>query len=291
MKQLKLNLGGILFLTAMLLTVNAGATNYYFSSSSGDDNRSSTQAQNSATPWKTISKLNSIFSTLKGGDIVYFKRGDVFYGSITVSKSGSSGLPIKFDAYGTGNKPIITGFTAIGSWTSIGSGRYQSVLSGGLSSLNIVAINGIFQPIGRYPKKTATNGGYLTVSSFSGNTSVSSSQLSGLPGFTGGQVVIRKNHWIIDKGTVTSQSSSSVSYSGGGYSASNGFGFFFQNHINACTTTGDWAYDPSTKKVTIYYGSSAPPANAVQAATIDALVTLSSRSYISFNNLAFVGSN
>jgi hypothetical protein len=32
-------------------------------------------------------------------------------------------------------------------------------------------------------------------------------------------------------------------------------------------------------------------ANAVQAATIDALVTLSSRSYISFNNLAFVGSN
>jgi hypothetical protein len=291
MKQLKLNLGGILLLTAILLTVNAGATNYYFSSSSGDDNRSSAQAQSSTTPWKTISKLNSIFSILKGGDVVYFKRGDVFYGSITVSKSGSSGLPIKFDAYGTGNKPIITGFTAIGSWTSIGSGRYQSVLSGGLSSLNVVAISGTFQPIGRYPKKTATNGGYLTISSFSGNTSVSSSQLSGLPSFTGGQVVIRKNHWIIDKGTVTSQSSSSVSYSGGGYTASNGFGFFFQNHINACTTTGDWAYDPSTKKVTIYYGSSAPPANAVQAATVDALVTLTSRTYVSFNNLAFVGSN
>ena len=48
---------------------------------------------------------------------------------------------------------------------------------------------------------------------------------------------------------------------------------------------------PLRKKLTIYYGSSAPPANAVQAATIDALVTLSSRSYISFNNLSFVGSN
>src|SRR4029078_6284111 len=101
MKKLKLNPGGILFLTAILLTVNASATNYYFSSSSGDDNRSSSQAQNSATPWKTISKLNSIFSTLNGGDVIYFKRGDVFYGGITVSKSGSSTSSlIKFDAYG-----------------------------------------------------------------------------------------------------------------------------------------------------------------------------------------------
>jgi len=292
MKRLKLKLGSIQFLTVILLTVNADATNYYFSSSSGDDNRSSSQAQSSSTPWKTISKLNSIFSSLNAGDVVYFKRGDVFYGSITATKSGSSGAPIKFDAYGTGNKPIITGFTSIGSWTSIGSGRYQAVLSSGLATLNVVAINGIFQPIGRYPKKTASNGGYLTYTSYSGNTSISSSQLSGLPSFTGGgQVVIRKNHWIIDKGTVTNQSSSSVSYSGGGYSASSGFGFFFQNHINACTNTGDWAYDPNTKKITIYYGSSAPPANAVQAATIDALVILSSRSNISFNNLAFVGSN
>jgi parallel beta-helix repeat protein len=292
MKKLKLNLGGIQFLTAILVTVNASATNYYFSSSSGDDNRTSAQAQSSATPWKTISKLNSIFSTLlKGGDIIYFKRGDVFYGSIIPAKSGSAGLPITFDAYGTGNKPIITGFTSIGSWTSIGGGRYQAVLSSGLATLNAVNINGNFQPIGRYPKKTASNQGYLTVNSFVGNTSISSSGLSGLPSFVGGQVVIRKVHWILDKGTVTGQSSSSVSYSGGGYNASNGFGFFFQNHINACTSTGDWCYNPSTKQITIYYGSTAPPAYAVQAATIDILVNINSKSYLTFNNLSFVGSN
>ena len=291
MKKLKLNPGGILFLTAILLTVNASATNYYFSSSSGDDNRSSAQAQSSATPWKTLSKLNSIFSILKGGDIVYFKRGDVFYGSITPSTSGSSGLPITFDAYGTGNKPIITGFTAIGSWTSIGSGRFQAVLSSGLSTLNVVTINGNFQPIGRYPKQTAANGGYLTVSSFSGNTTISSAQLSGLPSFQGGQVVIRKVHWIIDKGTVTGQGSSYVTYSGGGYNASNGYGFFFQNHINACTSAGDWCYDGATKKITVYYGSTAPPAYAVQAATIDILVNINTRSYLTFNNLVFTGSN
>src|SRR5215467_8623792 len=120
MKRLKLNLVGIQLLTAIFVTVNAGATNYYFSSSSGDDSRTSSEAQNSATPWQTIGKLNSIFSTLQPGDIIYFKRGDVFYGSIIPNKSGSSGLPITFDAYGTGSKPIITGFTSIGSWTSIG---------------------------------------------------------------------------------------------------------------------------------------------------------------------------
>src|SRR5215475_8317772 len=101
MKRLKLNLVGIQLLTAIFVTVNAGATNYYFSSSSGDDNRTSAQAQSSTTPWKTISKLNAIFSTLKPGDKIFFKRGDVFYGSIIPNKSGSSGLPITFDAYGT----------------------------------------------------------------------------------------------------------------------------------------------------------------------------------------------
>jgi hypothetical protein len=50
--------------------------------------------------------------------------------------------------------------------------------------LNVVTINGNFQPIGRYPKQTAANGGYLTVSSFSGNTTISSAQLSGSTEFS-----------------------------------------------------------------------------------------------------------
>src|ERR1700749_3714888 len=116
----------LLWAKLALLPGNASATTYYFSSSDGDDSRTSAQAQNSSTPWKTIDKLNSFFSSLQPGDVVLFKRGDVFYGSISIKKSGSAGSPIIFDAYGSGVKPIITGFTDVTSWSNIGGNLWMS---------------------------------------------------------------------------------------------------------------------------------------------------------------------
>src|SRR4051812_38093230 len=95
----------------------ANAAKYYFSSGSGNDSRSNSEAQNPNTPWKTLSKLNSIFSSLRPGDAVYLKRGETFYGSINVNASGSSGAPITIGAYGTGNRPIITSLITLGGWS------------------------------------------------------------------------------------------------------------------------------------------------------------------------------
>ena len=74
------------------------ATDYYFSDQSGDDSRSAAAAQNPSTPWKSIDKLNTIFSTLNPGDAVYFKRGEKYYGTLHIDKSGISGNPIKIGA-------------------------------------------------------------------------------------------------------------------------------------------------------------------------------------------------
>src|SRR5688500_11841989 len=98
----------LLQLTLVILFASTTkATNYYFSAVSGDDSRTSTQAKNPSTPWKTLSKLNSFFPSLQPGDSVLLKRGETFYGSITVTKSGTISLPIIISDYGTGNKPII----------------------------------------------------------------------------------------------------------------------------------------------------------------------------------------
>jgi hypothetical protein len=91
----------------------AKAATYYFSTSQGDDSRTMQQAQNSGTPWKTIAKLNAIFSSLNAGDVVMFNRGEIFEGTIIATKSGVAGNPIVFSAYGTGAKPVISGFVQL----------------------------------------------------------------------------------------------------------------------------------------------------------------------------------
>src|ERR1017187_7532061 len=93
----------------LALSFTANATTYYISASGNDANNGTS----TTTSWKTLSKLNSMFSSLKAGDNVLLNRGDVFYGNIIVKKSGTSGLPITIGAYGTGAKPIISGFTTV----------------------------------------------------------------------------------------------------------------------------------------------------------------------------------
>ncbi len=276
------------------LTTTTGKT-YYFSSTSGDDSRSSTQAQNPSTPWKTLAKLNSFFSSLQPGDLVVFKRGDIFPGNINITKSGSSGYPISFSAYGSGPRPVITGFSTVTSWLSTGNGLYTATVSAGLSTLNMVTRNGAFQAMGKYPKG---NSGYFTVNSVNGASSISSSGISGIPNFVGGEVVWRAKHWVLWRGTVTAQSSNTVSFTafpstlGGSVEAAQAnYGFFFQNSPNACTSMGEWAYNSSSHKITMYFGSAGPGNSIVQVSSIENLVTLTNRSYITFDNIALTGAN
>ena len=195
---LKLTLLVILLL--LFIQVNAG-NNYYFSSTTGDDTRTAEQAKNPLTPWKSISKLNSFFSSLLAGDSVLFKRGEIYTGTITPSKSGTSSSAIIIGAYGTGAKPIISGFTTVSSWVNEGNGIYSKSITVS-SPPNIVAIDGFNKPLGRFPKST-----YLTIDSHSGNTSITDAATnSATANWTGAEVVIRKAHWIWDRLTITSHS-------------------------------------------------------------------------------------
>ena len=113
----------------------ASATDYYVSSTGND----SANGLSSSTPWKTISKVNSEFSRLNPGDKILFRRGDVFYGTITISRSGTAGSPITISSYGTGALPRISGFTTITGWTSVGGGIYSKTVSS--ESISVVAFS------------------------------------------------------------------------------------------------------------------------------------------------------
>ena len=281
----------LLYGLLLLISIRATATNYYFSSSDGGDARTASQAQNPSTPWKSLAKLNSFFANLQAGDSVLFKRGDTFYGSLTIGKSGSLGAPIVLGAYGSGSKPVLSGFTTVSGWTSFGSGIYESnaVFA---QAPNVVTVNNALTAMGRYPNKNASNGGYLPVSSFTSN-SVTSSSLTSSPNWTGGEVVIRINRSVIDRNPITSHSGSTVAYtSPTGYAIeSNGYGFFIQNHIGTLDQAGEWYFNPSTKKLYVYFGVNGPTGYKVNAASVNTLVSASAKSALVFDNLRFEGAN
>ncbi len=77
----------------------------FYVSNSGSDSRTLAQAQNSETPWATLSKVQSSMSSFTSGDSILFKRGDAFSGILSVqSKTG-----MFFGAYGNGNRPLFWG--------------------------------------------------------------------------------------------------------------------------------------------------------------------------------------
>src|ERR1017187_7478016 len=80
------------------------ATTYYVANAGSDSNNGTS----TGTPWQTISKVNG--STFSAGDSILFNKGDKWREQIAPPSSGSAGSVITFGAYGSGAKPIISGF-------------------------------------------------------------------------------------------------------------------------------------------------------------------------------------
>jgi hypothetical protein len=279
------------------LSLVACATNYYFSNAGSDQN--SGTSKNS--PYKTITKLNSLY--LLPGDSVFFREGDTFLGTIKLSSSGGSRKSIYFGSYDNGgHKPIISGFTTVSSWKSIGNGLFSAQI-GSLSSCNMVTLDNSFQPMGKFPRG---NKGYFNISKVNTGTNTITSntttknnpaKFASAPNAVGGEICWRPFHWVLWRGTITAQTGSTITYkpfastSGGGTeNPQAGYGFFIQNSPSVCTQLGDWAYDGSTNTLTMFFGSSVD-SHSVEVATSDIVIDLQGRSNITFENLSLEGAN
>ncbi len=273
----------------------ARASNYYFSSTLGNDDRPPRQAQNPSTPWKTLSKLNAYFSSLEPGDQVLLKRGDIFYGSIVVSSSGTASAPIVIGAYGSGNKPVITSLVTLSGWSANDTykGVYGSTpVSSVGSNVNMVLLNGQVQPLGRYPNSDAANNGYLIFESHLGTASITDNELSSPINWTGAELVLRSKRWVLDRDLITSQSGNTIFYNASSkYEPHDKYGYFIQNDIKTLDHRGEWYYNPSSKQLSVFLGKNNPSAYTIQASAIDNLISSSDNSYIIFDNLQIKGAN
>ncbi|HET6252737.1 MAG TPA: right-handed parallel beta-helix repeat-containing protein [Puia sp.] len=267
--------------------IPAFGNTYYFSANSGDDTRSPAQAQQASTPWKTLAKLNQIFPQLQPGDSVLLKRGEAYYGSIVAGASGADGRPIVIAAYGQGYEPIISGFSRLTGWKAGGAnGVWQAPCQGCGVRVNMVTVANVAQPMGRYP-----NGGYLTIQSHSGNNSITDNSLPGSTDWTGAEVVIRKNRFIIDRSAILSQQGGTLTYKGGSYyQPTDHFGYFIQNDIRTLDQPGEWYYDPKAHTMNIFYGGGPVPPD-VMASSVETLLTIQGKQNLVLTGLTFTGSN
>ena len=269
----------ILSLILIFIYLNVQATNYYFSQSTGDDTRTAAQAQNPATPWKSLTKFNSYFSSFASGDSALFQRGDVFYGSVTATKSN-----VYVGAYGTGNAPIWTGLSLVSAWDAPVSNIYTSTAAAStLSTCQILVVNNANTAAGREPET-----GYWTIATTNGSTTITDGNISTsiVSANNGSQAVIRELMYEINRRTITNVSGTTITFSAG--NPATGWGFFLQNDVKLCDNQNEWAYDTSTKKLSIY-STSLP--TSVYIPTIETGFDLQGYSNIKIEGINFRGYN
>ncbi len=276
-------LKNIFILIFLLFSTIASATNYYVSSVGSD----AANGLSESTPWKSIAKVNTVFSLFNPGDKILFRRGDTFNGTIMITKSGLAGSPITIGAYGTGEDPVVTGLVTLGSWTNEGNGIYSTSLSG-VSRLEIVIVDGKQYWMGQYP-----NTGNLTYESFNSNLSITDNSLPATPNWTGAELFFRKNYYTTARASITSHSGQTLFYSeipaASTSSLKNDFGYIIQNDIRTLKDFGDWCFKNS--KLYMFFGFDNPANHNVKAATVDDLVYLSGRNYITIENIHLSGCN
>jgi hypothetical protein len=87
---------------SLFTIAHANADTYYVSAVGSDTNNGTS----TATPWKTLAKVNSI--VFQPGDIISLRSGDTFVGSLDLKGSGDDTDAIYLSNYGAGSLPIIS---------------------------------------------------------------------------------------------------------------------------------------------------------------------------------------
>ncbi|WP_158859051.1 right-handed parallel beta-helix repeat-containing protein [Lunatibacter salilacus] len=263
------------------------SANYYVSSSDGNDENTQQQATQTQTPWKSLAKINSYFGSLKPGDSVLLKRGDVFEGSLVLSSSGTNQSKIVVSSYGEGHSPVISGWKKIKKWTKHEKpGIWSSELDRN-TLLNLVSIENKIKEKGRYPNNAFVN------------YNVNENGLIELPShinpkaWESATFVIRKNQWIIDKVSPLEYRADGIRLENNmRYPPKSGYGLFIQDHINTLDEDGEWYFDDKTSNFYIFLAEGQPGSKDIKIGSQENLLTNQGGvQHVKIQNLCFSGAN
>jgi len=261
-----------------LLILKPATTAYYVSSSGDDanDGRSTDQA------WETLTKVNA--TSFSGGESILFNKGDEFEGTITISDSGTNGLPITYGSYGTGSKPKIYGSEEITGWSVHSGNIYKATFGTAITQLFIDDIR--IRPA-RYPNPGEALHAITTVNS---THQFVSTDLDGGIDYTNARLHIKTNVWRIDYRNVTTSSSQTLTIDGdelpyGGLEV--GEEFFLVDNLAFLDQAGEWYSDGTTVYLWTPNGDT-PDNYIIRGSTIDDGLTIENEDYVTIENLVIL---
>lgn len=270
-----------LTLVGLVVTYSAvtAQTTYYVASTGSDTN----DGRSIDKPLQSLSKVNSL--SLQAGDVVLFRRGDTFQGSLLIRQSGTANKPIRYDAYGSGTKPLLTGSVPVRNWVSLGNNRWQASCAECGNRVTNVFRNGFAQPLGRFPNADAPNRGSLTIQATVGSGQLTSQETL-TTDWTGAEVVLKPTYWIIDRAVVTRQTSNTLTLNNPSmYTLTPGWGYFIQNHPQTLDQRGEWYYEPTRHTLQLYLDQGNPNEQSIRATAVDWVIDLANSAYITIQNL------
>lgn len=250
------------------------ATSYHFAAD-GDDLRTTVQAGNSATPWRSLAKIAS--TALLPGDSILLRRGDVWREAMLVKQSGTVGNPIVIAPYGDGSaKPRLLGTIPLAG-TTVGDG-YSARVPGG-QNVTAVFADRVKLRCARFPDT-----GWTMASSVEGDSAVSAPIL-GNKNWVGASIHLRTRMWTLETHRVVSQQGGRLVLDKKAiYGPPDSVRFFLSNHNSAIASAQAWAY--SAKDSMLHWSGPA----TIEASVFPTLIDLTGANHVQIRGVSLFGS-
>ena len=262
---MRFKLSPLLFGLVLSLPFVAEAATYYVSPTGNDTNAGTSQG----APWRTITRVNQIGSSLQPGDKILFQRDGLYRGKLTISSNGTAAAKIEVGAYGTGALPVISGSIAVSGWTVHNGNIWRAQVG---QALKHVFVNGQVMQMARFP-----NTGWLRVDQGT-STSLTDAALNQANGYwNGATAVIRTTNWSYDTAYVTNFSNGVLTHTSTGNNLqSYNWGYFLQNKLALLDAPGEWYYDSASGYLYLQCPGNADPNSVlVEVSVLDNGIYLS----------------
>ena len=231
----------LLFVLLTILNTTAFSRKFYFSSSTGNDSYSITQAQNPATPWKTLKKLQTLVTngntTFLPGDTIAFKRGDIFDNGHTTASgfeyvscswinyptygytapSGTQQNPIVFTSYGDINLPKPNFIYPTATTPTVSASNNVIEFAG----VSWIVIDGLQFNDYRFPQADKANPAYTRSAIIFGEWTKSKLAPNGIDTIWGSNRDTANRKWMVKNCTIKNCYFSNVSFAIGSIAAIN----------------------------------------------------------------------